>query len=93
MKKNAIGAVVSVWGIGEFKGQYMSCVCSICGEIFTPSDTEDCFVLTEKRGADRECPLSCERCHDEQTLASGIGIIDLTDPLHPEFREPRPPKT
>lgn len=94
MRRNSIGAVVSVWGIGEFKGQYMSCVCSICGEVFTPSDTEDCFVLTQKRAADGECPLSCERCHDQQTLAAGMDILDLSDPWHPVLRRanPRPPK-
>ena len=92
MKRNPIGAVVTVQHFGEFKGQYMSCVCAFCGEVFTTSDTEDCFVLREKRDVDGECFISCERCHDEQTLAAGIDIVDLSDPSHPEIRTGRPRK-
>ncbi len=88
MKRNAIGAVVSVRSIAEFGGQYMSCLCAICGEVFTPSDTEDCNGLPERTGPDGEMPLSCDRCYDEKQLNSGIGILDLTDPSNPTFRAP-----
>lgn len=79
MKRNSIGAVLSVKSFGEFNGQYMSCQCHVCGEIFTTSDTEDVFVLREKMGEDGECPLSCESCHDKKMEDSGIPVIDLGD--------------
>lgn len=85
MKKNEHGAIVSVRDMAEVEGP---CVCSICGETFTPSASRDCFPLEEEKDDQGEMPLQCERCFDNRALASGAAIVEIT-PSGIEVTRPR----